>query len=395
MKAEIFEIPQCFNMGFHYTIQFSRRTRVCVMGLVDQSSEEWERWYLRMHEKEALREIADAGYTIIEIHFLYGFGLKSEKEEWERTRIMVQNAHEVGLRVFGYFQFFSVQEETFFLENPWAKKCVQIDAKGNRIQYRYDRPALCFSNAKVRQYYLDGIELGLKTCDLDGIRLDNDYYRGCYCERCQAAFRTWLTETFDKASAKRIFGLSSLKGMSLVPVLDNHDPLWLATVKFRQKQRQDIMLTLSEKIHEIKPQAIFGGNPAISRRFNDTYRINVYPPDLGKTHHLVCAENLRFPARTGESTRHQAVLYKYGQSSNYSIFVSHHLYRNDGSMRWPDSVEECLLSFCEGLAFGGHPVTTTWGLRMDGNENHTLYQRPIFLQALDIVSKFIKNNSDI
>ena len=29
--------------------------------------------------------------------------------------------------------------------------------------------------------YLDGIELGLRYCDLDGIRLDNDYYKGCYC----------------------------------------------------------------------------------------------------------------------------------------------------------------------------------------------------------------------
>ena len=65
-----------FLMGFHYTQQFSRRTRVNVMGVVDQSSDEWERWYKKTHELDALVKMADAGYKLIEIHFMYGFGIE-------------------------------------------------------------------------------------------------------------------------------------------------------------------------------------------------------------------------------------------------------------------------------------------------------------------------------
>lgn len=396
MKATVFEVPQILNMGFHYTPQYSRRTRVNVMGLVDQSSEAWNRWYLRMHERDPVKEIVRAGYSAIEIHFMYGFGLEGEREEWELTARMAANAHAEGLKVFGYFQFHSVQEELFFLENPWAEDCVQIDAAGKRIGYDYDRPALCTTDPRVKQYYLDGVELGLRTCDLDGIRLDNDYLKGCYCHRCQAAFKEWLASSFDEKKARRVFGLARLDGMSLSPVMRNRDPLYNATVLFRQKQRQDIMRAIHDRIVAIKPDAILGGNPGIIRRYRDTRTAHVHIPDLSETHHLVCAENKRFPARTGDTFRHQVAAYKYGQSGQFAVFASHHLMDEEtDSLRWPDTFEECVLSMCEGLAFGGHPVCTCWGLRMDETEDKTLYQRPLFLGALKPVSDFVRSHPEL
>ncbi len=395
MQAKLFAIPQVLNMGFHYTLQFSRRTRVNVIGLVDQSTDEWAEWYLKVHEPAALREMADAGYTLIEIHFLYGFGLEGEREEWERARDMTRHAHAAGLKVQGYFQFFSVQQELFFLENPWARDCIQVNAEGKRIQFRYDRPALCFTDERVRRYYMDGIELGLKTCDLDGIRLDNDYIKGCYCKKCQDAFRGWLREKFPvPAAARRVFGLSTTDGMDLAPIPMPRDPLWHATVLFRQEQRQKMMRQISEKIRAIKPDAILGGNPGCNRRFDDAYRIHIYTPDLAETHHLVCAENIRYPARTGGTIRHQALLYKHGQAGNFAVFASHHLHNAQGRIRWPDTLEECALSLCEALAFGGHPVCTTWGIRMDAG-GKILYQRPLFRKALDPVAAFLKEHGAI
>ena len=46
------------------------------------------------------------------------------------TRQFVGYAHEFGLRVTGYFQFFSIQKELFLLENPWARDCLQVDYRG-------------------------------------------------------------------------------------------------------------------------------------------------------------------------------------------------------------------------------------------------------------------------
>lgn len=397
MKSEIFAIPQRLNMGFHYTLQYSRRTRVFVIGLVDQGSEAWEAWYLGIHGEAAMQEIAAAGYTAVEVHFLYGYGLKGEREEWLRTKELVRNAHKAGLLVFGYFQFFSVQQETFFVECPWARDCVQVDEHGKRIEFRYDRPALCISHPEVVQYYLDGVELGLSECELDGIRLDNDYYKGCYCETCQEGFRVWLRDNFDEQTALRVFGLRSLEGMSLVPASakrNKRDPLWLATVLFRQQLRQKVIRAISEKVRAVNPQAILGGNPGVARQSDDASRGHVYTPDLGETHHLVCAENSRFPAREGNHTRHQVYLYKNGQANDFKVFASHHIYTDSDFVRWPETREECALSLCEALAFGGHPACTTWGIRMDGDSGRSLWQRPVFLQAFSPLACFLDKWSE-
>ncbi len=361
------------------------------MGLVDQSTAEWQRWYESMHEREALARIAEAGYTLLETHFIYGFGFKGEREEIELTKKLVENAHAVGLKVLGYFQFFSVQSELFFLENPWAKDCLQIDSNGNVRKYYYNRPSLCFSYDKVRQYYLDGVELGLSYCDLDGIRLDNDYYKGCYCENCLKLFRNYLKSNFDEKDVRRIFGIPTLEGISFVPNNPNayhRDPLWASMVRFRQEQRQEIMREISRKVLSIKPDAVLGGNPALGRSLEELSIRHVYPPDLGETHHLVCAENPMFPAIVDNSIRHQVILYKHAQANAFRVYPSHHLHNEDGSMRWPSSLEECALSMCEALCFGGNVVCTTWGMRIDGKR--ALYERPHFLEALRNVSDFLK-----
>lgn len=398
--GNILDVPKPMNMGFHYTQQYSRRTRVNVMGLVDHSTEEWTRWYYKTHEAEALEKMDSVGYKLIEIHFMYGFGIEGEKSEYELTKKMVENAHKVGIKVLGYLQFFSVQKELFFLENPWAEQCLQLKVDGTPHTYAYDRPALCFTNQKVRDYYLKSIEIGIDYCGLDGIRLDNDYYQGCYCQNCQKEFKEYLQSKFSTEEAMRVFGLETLEGMELVPTdltaaRTIRDPLAGEMVKFRMLQRQKIMKLLYDKIVSLKPDAIFGGNPAICRTLTDSMRVHVYIPDLGETHHLVCSENSLFPARTGDSIRHQVVAYKHGQANDFKVFASHHLYYPGGTTRWPETIEECSLSLCEALAFGGHVPCTTWGIRMDGTADKTLYERPYFLESLIPLAGFLEENEHI
>ena len=395
MYNEFLSTPKMMNMGFHYTEQYSRRNRINVLGLVDHSSPEWSEWYHCTHEPEALRKMADAGYKLIEIHFLYGYGLKAESEELELTREMTANAHTAGIKVLGYFQFQSVQEELFFIENPWAKDCLQINADGSRKEYCYDRPVLCFSHEKVKQYYLDGIELGLKYCDLDGIRLDNDYYKGCYCPECQKLFRKYLTESFSPEKARKVFGFSDLSNITMPHNQRNFDPAWLEMIKFRQRQRQEMMKLIHDKIVSVKPDAILGGNPAVTRRADGDSLNCYYPADLGKTHHLICAENSLFPEFLGDAVRTQAVIYKFGECSGFKVFPSHHIYTKDNKVRWPETPEECARTLCEALCFGGHVSCTTWGIRMDEDKNKTLYERPEFLRATEAVSHFIEQNPDI
>lgn len=398
MESQLLATPALMNMGFHYTLQFSRRTRVNVMGLVDHSTEQWESWYKKAHKLPALQEMSDAGYKLIEIHFLHGFGLKSEAEEIELTREMTENAHTAGIKVLGYFQFFSVQKELFFVENPWAQECIAVKADGTPHTYRYDRPSLCFTHDNVRQYYCDSIRLGLKDVNLDGIRLDNDYYRGCFCSKCQQQFREWLQQHFPVEKARRVFGYSCFDGIELVPVDlsggGGQDPVWAQMIYFRQWQRQQVMKELSATVASTKPEAIFGGNPAVLRRPNNDVWSHTYLPDLGQTHHLVCAENRLFPERVGNTIRHQAIAYKHGISNKFKVFPSHHLY-TDNRVRWPETREEAARTLCEALAFGGHIPCTTWGIRMDEDPNKMLWQRPHFLAALSPVVDFLQQHDSI
>lgn len=386
--------PKMMNMGFHYTEQYSRRNRIKVLNLVDHSTPEWSEWYHHMHEPEALQKMADAGYNLIEIHFLYGYGLKGETEEVELTKKMVTNAHAAGIKVLGYFQFQSVQEELFFIENPWAEDCLQVNADGSRKEYCYDRPILCFSHERVKQYYMDGIELGMKYCGLDGIRLDNDYYRGCYCPECQKLFRKYLVDKYSPEKAREVFGFSDLSNITMPPLQRGFDPAWLEMIKFRQQHRQDMMKLIHDKIFSIKPDAILGGNPAVTRRFDNDCNDGFYPQDLGKTHHLICGENSLFPEFTGDAVRTQAVIYKFGESSGFKVFPSHHIYENS-VVRWPKNSAECARTLCEALCFGGHVPCTTWGIRMDENKSKTLYERPEYLKATKSTSHFIQEHSDL
>jgi hypothetical protein len=74
------------------------------MGLVDHSTEEWSKWYMKMHHPIALQKIADSSYKLIEIHFLYSFGLK----------------------VHGYFQFFLFKMNYFFRKSLGKKNYSNI-----------------------------------------------------------------------------------------------------------------------------------------------------------------------------------------------------------------------------------------------------------------------------
>ncbi len=392
-KNPFLSTPKLFNMGFHYTEQYSLRTRVKVIGLVDHASPDWQSWYLHCHTRPALQKMREVGYDFVEIHYIYGFGLKGESREIERSKEMVENAHAVGLKVIGYFQFFSVQEELFMLENPWAAQCLAVDAEGKRLEYNYDRPSLCFSHPQVREYYLKGAEHGLLYCGLDGIRLDNDYYKGCYCPLCQKLFHQYLAEKYSPEEALRCFGFSDLSGLRFPRQRGRVDPAYLEMTLFRQQQRQSMMRKLRQHIDQIKPGALLGGNPAVSRKTENDALYNFYPADLAETHDLVCAENSLFPGinRNG-GIRSQTEIYAFAAASGFNAYPSHHIHDAENKIRWPDS-DECALTLAEALAWGQIPCTT-WGLRFDGAEK-SLYERSEFLAVAKPFAEFIHQYPDI
>ena len=393
-KHPFFAVPRVMNMGFHYPLPYARRTRIHVLGISRLGTPEWEKWYRDMHEYPELRKMADAGYDLLEIHFSYNFGVEAEREDIELAAKMTANAHRCGMTVLGYLQFFSVQEETFFIEHPWAEKCVQLDSGGKRIEYSYDRPALCFEHPEVRRYFLDTVTLGIERCGLDGIRLDNDYVIGCYCPLCRQAFRRYLAEKYPPEAAKRVFGFPDLSRAVMPPGPVPGDPMWLELTRFRRRQRQEFLLEIRRHLSALKPDAVLGGNPATERTpDNDTFR-HFYPADLGETHDLVCAENVFFPGlRPDGEFRYQASIYKFGEACGFAVFPSHHL--KSGERTPLPNARQCALSFAEALAMGGHLLCTTWGIRHDPEGAGTLYRRPEYLAVLKTYRDFAAEHAFI
>jgi hypothetical protein len=86
--------------------------------------------------------------------------------------------------------------------------------------------------------------------------------------------------------------------------------------------------------------------------------------------------------------------YKHGQSNDFKVFPSHHLYR-EGKIRWPENGQEAARTLFEAMAFGGHVPCTTWGIRMDGSEDKTLWKRDYFVSALDSAVDFLDKHKDI
>ena len=62
-KNPFLSAPKLLNMGFHYTEQYSLRTRVKVVGLVDHASPDWRSWYLDCHTRPALQKCVRRAMT--------------------------------------------------------------------------------------------------------------------------------------------------------------------------------------------------------------------------------------------------------------------------------------------------------------------------------------------
>ena len=157
---------------------------------------EWlPQWYDRLHGEELIGKASELCIDTVYCHFFKGFGLRHEHAEIERTKEFAKIAHSHGVKVLGYCQLNSLYHEAMLDEVPDLKSWTVRNIDGSVGMYcgQYYRWSPCIESREYVEYLKKVIRHGIEEVGIDGFHFDNSYARDCHCDRCQKAFRTWLS----------------------------------------------------------------------------------------------------------------------------------------------------------------------------------------------------------
>jgi len=280
-------------------------------------------WRRRLESRETIQILADTGLNILVTHFYKGFGIEAEATEWPALQEFVAMAHEHDLRVIGYMQGSSIYYETLLAEQPQAMDWVARHRDGTPQTWggSYYRLRPCLTSEAYVDYMSDVIRLAHDRIGLDGIHIDNSYYRHCWCERCAAGFRLWLDERGDLDVRMGIASADHIQPPPLMAGTENYsDPLAILWMQYGAQVRNIAYARLTSVARDVFPDSFVIGNPAFPRR-------SVYLPELGlDLHHeagifdALFAENGNLPAADQNQLVTQAEAYLFADAFGYQVF---------------------------------------------------------------------------
>jgi hypothetical protein len=200
----------------------------------------------------ALRMKQEADFNWAYLMYDWGFPPEVEQEDWEDFARAVQIYHVTGIRVFGYVQTSNCVYAGSYRDKDWYA----LDPKGQRIYYYTGRYMTCWSHPTWLAHLREMVK-GIVDAGAEGVFFDNPWHGaqplhikgawlgpvGCYCERCQAAFRQ---DTGLEAIPKRIS-----------PDIDEASQRYL---RWRAKQVTQTMHMLAEYARSLNPDIVISAN---------------------------------------------------------------------------------------------------------------------------------------
>ena len=285
------------------------------------------KWYERLHGEELVSKAAELGVNMVYCHFFKGFGLKHEHAEMERTKGFVKIAHGKGVKVLGYCQLNSLYYEAMLSEIPELKNWTARTIDGDVYTYgHYYRWSPCIESREFVDYIKRVIRIGMEETGLDGFHFDNSYARDCHCERCQSAFREYLTQTVK--DPRTACGLSDFRHVRLPPKLAQseigqewHDPFQIWRQKFRHRRLARFHKEIFDYVKTFGSDKIILHNPAYGRFDFELRGCDVaIEPEICD---FMMAENHRFiRAEKDGKTVSQVIVYKLGRRFGFKVLDS-------------------------------------------------------------------------
>lgn len=331
-------------------------------------------WRENLESETNLDALVQAGATVLVTRFYKGFGPEIEREDWPSLREFVRRAHERNLAVWGYVQGQSLFGEFLFNERPEAADWIARTDRGEPQHWAgaYNRYAPCLTSPAYREMIEDVVEEGLCGVELDGIHMDNNYYRHCYCPRCKELFRQWLTARGDLELRTGIRNADfveppPLSGESvLVP-----DPLAILWMEFGVQKRLEFMQAIRRKIRTVKPDADFAGNPAFLRTYASRLTHALDPALEGTACDSLCIENGNQPRMDGEKLFTQADKHLFAEAAGLRTWVTSWRPGDFGSSP-PSTAAEIWAGLAEEFSFAHGYLGNNWALRPAANGNRLL-----------------------
>lgn len=183
-----------------------------------------EEYHRAEFSPKRLKRYRDLGANAIVIPFAKGFGLAATIKELAMEQQIVQDAHELGLKVGAYIRIDSVVPELVLQDCPDVETWLVSRGDGHVASYSEQqtfRKRVCQLHPgavawleKLLSYAAN--ELNADFIHLDGCSVSGRPWETCRCERCLQSYRMWLhRELSDTEKLESVLGIADLERIQI------------------------------------------------------------------------------------------------------------------------------------------------------------------------------------
>ena len=364
LAVEIDPLTTRWTFGAHEPYTMYRRVGNHCTGGIDGNAQ-WVQPWLDWWDEHAPEKMEELGLNFLHARFYKGMGWEVEKRDFPNVQKFVRNCHAHGVKALAYVQFCTLYPEVMRAEIPDIDNWAGIDFMGRKNLYggyngQYFRWAPCLTCKEWEEYTKRMCTIALTDGGFDGIMFDNVFDMPCYCDRCQKAFRDYLSKI--KNPAER-FGFDDLRymllprlDMSRLRDMDVKDPVLQAWALWRCGLMNGLLMRLREHIKSVKADAIVSGNPSPYRSRARFLATAQNMAELSKAFDFIIMQSANFPEVKPKGVIVNRVRdLKYAQDMGQRIVA---LCDTDTKII-PEREANFMLPLVEDVVFGGIPTDRT------------------------------------
>ena len=267
----------------------------------------WLRNWLNWWDSDAPARMEEIGLNALHSRFYKGMGWEVEKEDFPNVKKFVDNCHRHGVAALAYVQFSTLYYEVMAEEFPDIEDWASIDDRGIRHIYNTSgfRWIPCINNEKWVRHIEDVLTIAMRDGGFDGVMFDNTFSYGCYCQRCQEAFRRHIHSLpnreerfgFAELPGLRIPQVFHPDGVDVPPPKDEYDPIMQEWMRWRVGRLNAVIRRFYRHIKSLKPNAIVSANSGSFRGLYNYSWKSVDVVDMADGGlDLLMMQTLNFPA---------------------------------------------------------------------------------------------------
>ncbi len=315
-----------------------------------------EDWYNHIHTEEMIKKAAEAGVNTIYTHYFKGFGLETEKEEIENTRLLCERAAKYGIKVLGYCQMGSLNFETLMDEIPDTQGIAIKGEDGLPLDWygEYYRWIPCFNKRVWIDYMKKVITYGLEHVGLSGFHFDNSYNYACFCDDCTKAFRDFMTENVKDPEKIGFRHFNNLRIPKHSADPESHDPIYLWWLKYKVELATRVRNEIFDHVKKVKKDAIVLHNPGFPHWGPDFTKRGFDPSRVDPDNcDFIFAEGSSHIAYENDKIEGCVDAFKFGERFGYKVFDTSWELTPERKFTWPTKEPAAARAMAQSMVYGG------------------------------------------